>query len=374
MDKKMRDICRQMLHESYVPQDTLDDISYHIGFDITMVPAEYKRSAVWKYADCLLQEYMFCKFDKYVLLNENDLGASLERVRYRLKNNYHLKDWQFDISRFSNDIEGFMAERIWLRDMPVCVPDVADNCSIITKVMDQEGFYLITQSPDQFDDATDIDWVVLVFAPKEQKNILYWVKDSESLLHVTLAKNVDNILENGFVPHGSSKRYKYRPRTYFYIEEDRTKALCYAHDLYIDHPADGSDYALLTVSTNLPDDSHFFFDPMIDGAVFTIDTISPDLITEIEHIDASKDVPFSEQVYVPRKRETKNAARAETIINDFRKSHPAIRHSCQMVSAPFKNTADLHTLRQQLVAAGISCSERSEMVDGYYFTMNFRVY
>ena len=69
------------------------------------------------------------------------------------------------------------------------------------------------------------------------------------------------------------------------------------------HQDCGYDYAMIKVDVSkLPDDSHFFFDPMIDSAVFTIDDISKNCIVDIEEFDVRSYRDF-EDVYKPRKSE-----------------------------------------------------------------------
>ena len=222
---------------------------------------------------------------------------------------------------------------------------------------------------------TNVKWVVLLFAQNETKNVFYWVRDSIYLYHVTNASNIPVIKRQGLVPHASDNRYKYRPRTYFFIEEDKGEAYRFAHQMYMYHQDRGYDYAMIKVDVSkLPDDSHFFFDPMIDSAVFTIDDISKNCIVDIEEFDVRSYRDF-ENVYKPRKSEIEQEKKATDIIRRYCKDVcPQIKHTHQFVRAPFDNDEQLHDLRQMLVDAGVSCSSIKSMDDGVYFDMNFRLY
>ena len=169
MDSYTEKVCKQILFEKYEPENTLDNFDYDIDFCIQKVPKEKKISSIKKYSDYLLHEYLFDTYDRNILLNENDMGASLTRIRQRLIDNYHMKDWQFDVQEFANDVEGFKAQRLTPKDVAICIPDIENNKDIICQVMEQEGYFLITQHPRQFDEDTDLSWIILSFAPKIRK-------------------------------------------------------------------------------------------------------------------------------------------------------------------------------------------------------------
>ena len=355
----------QKVHSKFYPKQL---------FDVFLVSPDERKSAAQDYSDWMRNEYMFIgNYSSDVLLYEDFAGPSLERLKRRLKKNYKIKDWQLDVTKFCNDVEGYYAKRLLKSEVPICIPNIKKNREIIINVFDQEGYYLINETPSKFDDWSHASWISMIFAPKEQKNIFYWIKDTPYIYHTTLAKNVDDILKNGLVPHESDRTFKYRPRTYFFIQEDKYKSYQYGEELYRLRPEEGSEYALIKVDvSSLPENSHFYFDPMIDSAVFTVDVIEPSHISDVEKFDVeSIDV---DDTYVPTQRELENQEKAYEIIKQYQKEHPSIKHNHQFVSASFKNSNELRELWKLLNLNGIYCSPFGKVQDGYVIMMDFRKY
>ena len=71
-----------------------------------------------------------------VLLYEDVVGPSLERLKRRLKKNYKIKDWQLDVAKFCNDVEGYYVKRLLKSEVPICIPNIKKNREIIINVFD----------------------------------------------------------------------------------------------------------------------------------------------------------------------------------------------------------------------------------------------
>ena len=215
----------------------------------------------------------------------------------------------------------------------------------------------------------------MFFVPMVERNVFYWVKDALHLYCTCLYENVDDILRNGIIPDDFNKKRKYRPRTHFFIEEDKNRSYQYAKELYNLHPERGSEYALIEVDTSLlPDDSHFYFDGTIEGdsTVSTIDTINPACISAVEKFDTKHIV--IDETYVLTKRELQNQKKAYKLIKEYQKERPLIIHDCRFVSAAFNKTSDLKELWGLLKSNGICCSSFGRIQGGNMFTMFFRIY
>ena len=346
-------------------------------FDASLVSSDERKSSMQDYSNWLRNEYLFIgNYSSEILLNGIDVvGPSFGRLERRLQNNYKIKTWQIDVNRFCNDIERYYSERLSKYEVVICIPNIEKNREIIINVFEQEGYYLINETQNKFGQSSDVSWICMFFVPMVERNVFYWVKDTLHLYCTCSYENVDDILKNGIVPDDFNKKRKYRPRTHFFIEEDKNRSYQYAKELYNLHPERGSEYALIEVDTSLlSDDSHFYFDWTIEGdsTVSTIDTINPACISAVEKFDTKHIV--IDETYVPTKRELQNQKKAYKLIKEYQKDHPLIIHDCQFVSAAFNKTSDLKELWGLLKSNGICCSSFGRIQGGNMFTMFFRIY
>ena len=102
--------------------------------------------------------------------------------------------------------------------------------------------------------------------------------------HWTPLYNLQNIIDNGFVPKTENKSFDYPPRIYFLngaAPNDEIMKL--GENLCIvnkDVENDGS-YVLIKIDTEkIPEGVKFYFDPNMPNAMYTTDSIPSDVIVE----------------------------------------------------------------------------------------------
>ena len=145
--RRYREILNESSHERVYVVDYPESM-----FDIRLVSKKDRKDALIDYSQKLMNEYFFFgNYSSAILLNEDVTHPSLQRLKNRLKRNYKIKDWQLDINKFCNDIEGYQAKRLMKEEVPICIPDIEKNREIIINVFEQEGYYLINEIPADHD-------------------------------------------------------------------------------------------------------------------------------------------------------------------------------------------------------------------------------
>ena len=365
----MTDSTRRKLYEH---MSLIKDIRYPRAvneyctlIDINDFPEYWKTKALKDYGAAMHREYWLKEhFSRTaVLMNESVSQSLADDVLRRLRDEYGIENWQINPYELYNGIDGYNIEKKNKNtkdNISLLIPELKNNRDIIITVMKQEGYYLICESPDKLDKATNVDWVVLTFAPYEQYKVNDDVAASRFLYHTTKKSNVISIMDNGLVPQSHNGMCKYPPRTYFYIEEYKNNVYQYAYSLYMsakEHITNPEkEYVVLRVDFNKLDGIDFYDDPLIDKAVYTTQKISQEFIEVIEEFDVTEK-NYVESLIVLTKRESEVKKEIEEEVSKC----PNIHFNGRTVYTTYDNFDELMKVKSHLMMKGIVCDSNETL-------------
>lgn len=101
----------------------------------------------------------------------------------------------------------------------VCIPDIYDNKSIISKVMNSFGYFFSKEIEEKkFSTEDSVEWITLQYEPKYQPIVTDFICENYSYLyHLCPAKHAKKILKNGLVPKSKHASYNYPARSFLIV-------------------------------------------------------------------------------------------------------------------------------------------------------------
>ena len=287
---------------------------------LTNITTEEKRSAETDYHGQIIFEFVSLPgagidVNYRRMLCEVEEPRDTNGVIDRLKKIYRLKDWQFVEAGLNNKNIGIYAsydkkdanyKQTDLRNVNIMCPLINKNREIIINVMKQEGYYL-TQERNivDKDDPSDVKWILMCFAPNKMRSASVDVRKMKWLFHITDTKNISDIRKMGLWPKSSNGNFKYPARVYLWPEYSMEDICNYARGLYSD--TNQKAMALMQIDVDkVPADIEFYYDPLMERAIFTDKIIPANAISIFGLIDAEN----------ARLMETDEANDAAMIIRD----------------------------------------------------------
>lgn len=120
---------------------------------------------------------------------------------------------------------------------------------------------------------------------KFTKDISDIVKEKGIIYHITLASNLQKILDSGFVPKSKNKATEYDSRIYFTLDDfDNLTWKQFGYELF---GKVNDDFVVFAVKSSELDNK-FMFDPNMDNAVFTYENIHPKNIIDFKKLNLFK--------------------------------------------------------------------------------------
>ena len=161
------------------------------------------------------------------------------------------------------------------------VADIEENLQMVSDDMDKAGYFVGFRKVVNI---KGMQWQIVQFEPMFEFDQTESLKKYSIAYHWTPLYNLQNIIDNGFVPKTENKSFDYPPRIYFLngaAPNDEIMKL--GENLCIvnkDVENDGS-YVLIKIDTEkIPEGVKFYFDPNMPNAMYTTDSIPSDVIVE----------------------------------------------------------------------------------------------
>lgn len=163
----------------------------------------------------------------------------------------------------------------------VAIADIEENAQLVCDDLDKAGYFVGFRKVVNI---KDMQWQILQFEPMFEVDQTEALKQYDFAYHWTPLYNLQNIIDNGFVPKTENNSFDYPPRIYFLTgaapKNDILKLgqkLCVANK----SPKNTKDYILLKINTaKIPENCKFYFDPNMANAMYTTDSIPSDVIVE----------------------------------------------------------------------------------------------
>lgn len=161
------------------------------------------------------------------------------------------------------------------------VADIEENLQMVSDDMDKASYFVGFRKVVNI---KGMQWQIVQFEPMFEFDQTESLKKYSIAYHWTPLYNLQNIIDNGFVPKTENKSFDYPPRIYFLngaAPNDEIMKL--GENLCIvnkDVENDGS-YVLIKIDTEkIPEGVKFYFDPNMPNAMYTTDSIPSDVIVE----------------------------------------------------------------------------------------------
>lgn len=191
----------------------------------------------------------------------------VEKAIKEIKQKYSLHDWQIYKANAENNV-----------GIIVCIADIGDNVADMKQDMEKLGYHLGCET--QKADNNGRNWQYMQFEPIYSGDCTDYIKGNCLLLfHWTPSANIEAIKKEGIVPKPDSNVFSYPERVYLFTDKNNFQKLKLLGLLFskLDKQEsinDEIEYSLLFISVNkLPKDMHFFYDPNMEKAVYTEQTI-----------------------------------------------------------------------------------------------------
>lgn len=326
---------------------------------LNSIPKEDKEKSLIYYNWNLYRE-CFISLNYNKILNEDIKHSnSIISIKKRLQEEFNINDWQLNIVDLQNHIKGISAEYN-NKNINLIIPKLKENRNIIISILKQEGYYLMQETPSILDKDTNINFIMLIFAPLYTDNITdSIIKKYKYLYHITPKSNLTNILSQGLIPIKSDKIIKYPERIYVFLENDLNRCRDYALNLY-NFNNKNKECVIIKINIEKMKDNipNFYQDPALYNAYYTDEKIYPEYLEIYEIVNLDNYIPSYEFAESEENIETEN------IIKDICLNYNVIRDGYKIIS---DNKLTLEAVFKELKKQNIDVDNNVGFYDNNYF-------
>lgn len=181
------------------------------------------------------------------------------------------KKWQVTKVMRANDIS-----------VLTVVADIEENLQMVNDDMDKAGYFLGFRKTLNI---KGMQWQIVQFEPMFEFDQTESLKKYNIAYHWTPQYNLQSILDDGFIPKTINKGFNYPPRIYFLngaAPNDEIMKLGENLCIVNKNLENDGNYVLIKINTEkIPENVKFYFDPSMPNAMYTIDPIPANVITDI---------------------------------------------------------------------------------------------
>lgn len=247
-------------------------IWFELQEEINKTDKDKLEEIVWWFGRCTA----YATMDNPLVYNfESEINESLVKT-------YPITSAKKHICKYFNLPEKFfiIKQDEYITYAYILIPYKNASLKDIIKSMEWFGYVCCEKNPKPFND----EWYHLKFESKFGENANSLLNGETHLIHLTPAKNMNKILKNGFVPKSTNNRFGYNDRVYFMfgsVNPINTFNLCMSLKKWQYPNEENVEYCAFRISVGkIPSNVVFHLDPNMEGAVYTMDNISPTVIED----------------------------------------------------------------------------------------------
>lgn len=222
-------------------------------------------------------------------INEDKKIEPIYNVVERLKQRYHLFDYQF-MAYAPNHVTVVSVKKIpnYLKTTnSILLNNTLENVATIKKEFEDSGYYCTSERAYK-----PYDYVILIFDPYKQEDIGEQIRSSfTQLYHFTPLKNHESIMKNGFVPMNEGRMYTYfNNRIYLCTTDPKSKSFTQMLSnvsksrKHLDESFDGK-FMLYTVDVDkIPNNINFYYDAHGQDCVYVTEHLPFDIVINYKEI------------------------------------------------------------------------------------------
>lgn len=220
--------------------------------------------------------------DENMVVEENVTTLSPKETKGTMLHQFGLHDWQV---REINGANGMT--------LILLIPNIGQNDNDVINGMRACGWSLGTSNSILKNGMT---WKEMTFEPMQQDMISDTLRSHHRYLyHWTLLGNYGDIMATGLEPRSENCLFIYSERVHFLTDIRNTvrtlsigQQLCNANN----SPKNNGKYILLSIDLSKVPDADFYYDPRLEGGVYSKDTIPSSAISVVMGYDFKKNKPL----------------------------------------------------------------------------------
>lgn len=220
--------------------------------------------------------------DENIVTEENVTTLSPKETKRTMLHQFGLHDWQV---REINGTNGLT--------LILVIPNIGQNDNDVINGMRACGWSIGTSNNMVKNGMT---WKEMTFEPMQQDMISDTLRSHHRYLyHWTLLGNYGNIMVSGLEPRSENNLFMYPERVHFLTDIRNTiRTLSIGQQLYSANSSSKNNgkYVLLSVDLSKVPDADFYYDPRLEGGVYTNDTIPPSAISVVMGYDFKNNQPL----------------------------------------------------------------------------------
>ena len=270
-------------------EEEYDIIDYVLDtFDINTIPYGERLEHYVDYNDGCILYHVIVPHNPLTESVDEENSLAVKEVFDKLKHYYKIANWQMKvISPFKVEIPIAECKYKAISNVMI-IPSIKENLQIITKEMNNAGYYC--SKYQSLKDNDGMMWIIVQFNPYKQDDINNNLLRREMIMylyHCSPVKFENEILTKGLIPKNDSSVYKYPPRTFLKIGDDDMKDYYrLMREISSTHPEYNGKYVMFTISVEKVIDSvKFYLDPNAKDCCYTTDIINSDAIIDKHYKD-----------------------------------------------------------------------------------------
>lgn len=220
--------------------------------------------------------------DENMVVEENVTTLSPKETKDTMLHQFGLHDWQV---REINGRNGLT--------LILVIPNIEQNDNDVINGMRACGWSVGTSNVLTKNGMT---WKEMTFEPMQQDMISDTIRSHHRYLyHWTLLSNYGNIMVRGLQPRSENSLFMYPERVHFLTDTRNTirtlsigQQLCNANN----SPKNNGKYILLSIDLSKVPDADFYYDPRLEGGVYSKDIIPPSAISVVMGYDFKNNQPL----------------------------------------------------------------------------------